>query len=51
MRRDGPGTITRPQIAAIIAYKLSLDRFPAGQAELTTDIAILRTIPIAPAQR
>lgn len=50
MPPDAPGTITRPQIAAIIAYKLSLDRFPAGQAELTTDIAVLRAIPIAPAQ-
>ena len=49
MPPDAPGTITRPQIAAIIAYKLSLDRFPAGQTDLTTDIAILRTIPIAPA--
>ena len=51
MPPDAPGTITRPQIAAIIAYKLSLDRFPAGQAELTTDIAVLRAIPIAAAQR
>ena len=50
MPPDAPGTITRPQVAAIIAYKLSLDRFPAGQSELTTDIAVLRTIPIAPRQ-
>ena len=50
MPPDAPGTITRPQIAAIIAYKLSIERFPAGQADLTTDIAILRTIAIAPAQ-
>ena len=49
MPPDAPGTITRPQIAAIIAYKLSLDRIPAGQTELTTDIAVLRAIPIAPA--
>ena len=49
MPPDAPGTITRQQIAAIIAYKLSLDRFPPGQTELTTDIAVLRTIPIAPA--
>jgi S-disulfanyl-L-cysteine oxidoreductase SoxD len=50
MPPDAPGTITRPQIAAIIAYKLSLDRFPAGQTDLTTDAAVLRTIPIAPAR-
>ena len=50
MPPDAPGTITRPQIAAIIAYKLSLDRVPAGQIELTTDIAVLRTIPITRAQ-
>jgi mono/diheme cytochrome c family protein len=50
MPPDAPGTITRPQIAAIIAYKLSLDRLPVGQTELTTDIAVLRAIPIAPAQ-
>ena len=50
MPPDAPGTITRPQIAAIIAYKLSLDQFPAGQTDLTTDIAVLGTIPIAPAR-
>ena len=50
MPPDAPGTITRPQIAAIIAYKLSLDRLPAGPTDLTTDIAVLRTIPIASAQ-
>ena len=51
MPPDAPGTVTRPQTAAILAYKLSLDRFSAGQTELTTDTAILRTMPIAPAQR
>ena len=50
MPPDAPGTVTRPQTAAILAYKLSLDRFPAGQSELTTDTAVLRTMPIAPAQ-
>ena len=50
MPPDAPGTVTRQQVAAIVAYKLSLDRFPAGQMELTTDLVVLRLIPIAAAQ-
>jgi len=50
MPPDAPGTITRPQTAAILSYKLSLEGFPAGSTELTTDTAVLRGMAIAPAR-
>lgn len=41
-----PGTITPKDTAAVIAYILSENKFPAGRAELPTDPRILEMIPI-----
>lgn len=48
---DKPGTLSRPQLAAVVAYILQADGFPAGAAELdpqfvtTSPIRILATKP------
>lgn len=48
---DKPGTLSRPQLAAVVAYILKADGFPAGAAELdpqfvtTSPIRILATKP------
>ena len=46
-----PGTTTRQQAADIVAYMLQVGKFPAGQAELRVDEAVLKqiTFPAAPA--
>ena len=41
-----PGTMTQKDTAAVIAYILSANKFPAGKAELPTDPRFLETIPI-----
>jgi mono/diheme cytochrome c family protein len=41
-----PGTMTPKDTAAVIAYILSENRFPAGKAELPTDPRFLEMIPI-----
>lgn len=48
---DKPGTLSRPQLAAVVAYILQVGGFPAGPAELdpqfvtTSPIRILGTKP------
>jgi mono/diheme cytochrome c family protein len=49
MPADALGTLTRPQVADLIAYILQANRFPAGSAELASDEAVLRQISLAPA--
>lgn len=41
-----PGTMTQKDTAAVIAYILSENKFPAGKAELPTDPRFLEMIPI-----
>jgi S-disulfanyl-L-cysteine oxidoreductase SoxD len=48
---DKPGTLSRPQLAAVIAYILKMDGFPSGEMELepqyvtSSPIRILSTKP------
>lgn len=57
MPANDPGTLTRRQAADIVAHILQVGTFPAGQAELSADAAVLKLIafpaaspqPIAPA--
>jgi mono/diheme cytochrome c family protein len=46
MPADAPGTMTPQQTSDVTAYVLKLNKFPAGQAELPTDLAALKTIKI-----
>ena len=44
MPADQPGHLSREQNAALLAYILSANKFPAGAAELSTDANLLRQI-------
>lgn len=44
MPADAPGSLDRNQYADIIAFILSKDNFPAGEAELSADNAALKEI-------
>lgn len=46
MPAKDPGTLTRQQVADIVAYMLQVGKFPAGQTELGTDDAALKAIAI-----
>jgi S-disulfanyl-L-cysteine oxidoreductase SoxD len=45
MPSDKPGTLTRKQDSDILAYLLSVNKFPAGQTELATQSELLKQIP------
>jgi len=44
MPQNDPGKVSRPQHADILAYILSVNRFPAGKAELEPKTEVLREI-------
>ena len=44
MKADKPGSLTRPQVADVVAFILSKDGFPSGSAELPTDADALKAI-------
>jgi mono/diheme cytochrome c family protein len=44
MPNDRPGTLTRQEVADVLAYVFSVNRFPAGKAELLRQTEILRQI-------
>ena len=46
MPADAPGTMTPQQTSDITAYVLKLNKYPAGQAELATDVSALKQIII-----
>ena len=46
MPADAPGTMTPQQVSDVTAYVLKLNKFPAGKAEVPTDLAALKTIKI-----
>lgn len=47
MPSNAPGTLTPEQYADTTAYVLSINRYPAGQTELPTDAAALKTVKMA----
>jgi mono/diheme cytochrome c family protein len=49
MPQDKPGTLGRQQTADVVAYILSFNKAPAGQAELPGDLEVLKTIRIVAA--
>lgn len=48
MPADKPGTLTREQVADIVAYILSVNQFPAGKKELGTQSEMLKQIQFDP---
>jgi mono/diheme cytochrome c family protein len=46
MPLNKPGTLTRDQIADILAYVLNYNKFPAGANELPKDVQVQKTITI-----
>ena len=46
MPDDDPGTLKPPQAADVTAHILAVNKFPAGEAELSTDADQLKTIKI-----
>jgi len=44
MPDDKPGTMSRQQIADVLAYVFSVNKFPAGDAELPTQAELLNQI-------
>lgn len=48
MPADRPGSLTRVQVADVMAFMLSANKFPAGQAELPPEVPTLKQIRILP---
>ena len=46
MPADGPESLKPEEYAAIVAYLFSVNKYPAGEAELPTDAAALEAIKI-----
>ena len=46
MPADAPGTMTPQQTSDVTAYVLKLNKYPAGQTELPTDVAALKDVII-----
>jgi len=48
MPSNAPGTLTPEQYADVLAYVLSVNKYPAGQKELPTDAVVLKPVKMAP---
>ena len=48
MPQDAPGTLSPEETASLVAYILAGNRFPAGDAALSSDVEALYAIPFAP---
>jgi len=46
MPADRPGTMTRSQVADVMAFMLKANRFPTGEADLPQEVPILKQIRI-----
>jgi S-disulfanyl-L-cysteine oxidoreductase SoxD len=47
MPSNAPGTLMPAQYADVMAFVLSVNKYPAGQTELPTDAAALKTVKMA----
>lgn len=50
MPADSPGSLSPAQTAEVASYILKLNKYPAGQADLPTDMAALKALTIEPAK-
>lgn len=48
MPQDAPGTLSPGETAALVAYILAGNRFPAGDVALPSDVETLHAVPFAP---
>lgn len=48
MPMDSPGSLTRDDVASLIAYFLSMNKYPAGTAKLAGQVEALQRITVAP---
>jgi len=48
MPMDDPGSLKRAEIAALIAYFLELNEYPAGSTPLSGEVDALNAIAVAP---
>jgi S-disulfanyl-L-cysteine oxidoreductase SoxD len=44
MPQNAPGKLTKQQVADVLAYALSVNKFPAGKSELSKQVEFLREI-------
>jgi S-disulfanyl-L-cysteine oxidoreductase SoxD len=44
MPQNAPGKLAKPQVADVLAYVLSANKFPAGKAELSKQVEFLKEI-------
>jgi S-disulfanyl-L-cysteine oxidoreductase SoxD len=50
MPQDNPGRLSRQQDADILAFILTVNRFPVGKAELERETEVLKLIKIEPSR-
>lgn len=50
MPMDNPGSLSRDDVAALIAYFLSMNKYPAGPAPLSGELDALKSIMVSPRQ-
>lgn len=50
MPMDNPGSLSRDDVAALIAYFLSMNEYPAGTAPLSGEVDALKSIMVSPRQ-
>jgi len=48
MPADRPGTMTRAQVADVMAFMLKANKFPSGASELPQEVLLLKQIRIVP---
>jgi S-disulfanyl-L-cysteine oxidoreductase SoxD len=48
MPADRAGTMSRTQVADVVAFMLKANKFPAGQSDLPQDVPVLKLIRILP---
>lgn len=48
MPMDNPGSLTRDDIAALIAYFLHMNKYPAGKTPLSGEVAALKAVMVSP---
>lgn len=48
MPADNPGSLSRDDVAALIAYFLSMNSYPAGPAPLSGETDALKSITVSP---
>ena len=48
MPNSAPGSLSKAQYAAVVAYILKVNRYPAGAAELVPNAAAMKTVTLQP---